>query len=179
MGLLENILGNLTGSGTSSRGSTSPLTKALMMLLAAKAYEHYTSRPQGGTAPSGVGGGLGGMLGGAGSSGLGGLLGGGLGGLLGGLVSGGGLNSIVDQFRNTGHGNIIDSWVSRGENQPIDPSQLGAALGPDTVDELAGHTGMDREDVLSELAQELPDAVDQVTPDGRIPTPDEVSSRWV
>ena len=92
---------------------------------------------------SGTGGGLGGMLGGAGSSGLGGLLGGGLGGLLGGLVSGGGLNSLLDKF-----GNIIDSWVGRGENQPIDPSQLGAALGPDTVDELAGDTGMEREEVF-------------------------------
>jgi uncharacterized protein YidB (DUF937 family) len=196
MGLLDSILGNLTGSGSSSRGSTSPLTKALMMLLAAKAYQHYTSRPgQSGAAPSSPsmtgrnnpniggpsagGGGLGGMLGGAGSGGLGGLLGGGLGGILGGLVGGGGLNSIVDQFRNTGHGNIIDSWVGTGANQPIDSSQLGAALGPDTVDELAGQTGMGREEVLSELAQELPDAVDRFTPDGRVPTPDEVSSRWV
>jgi uncharacterized protein YidB (DUF937 family) len=191
MGLLDSILGNLTASGSSSRGSsTSPLTKALLMLLAAKAYQHYTSRPQSAGGPSGgpsnpsrpgqsSSGGLGGMLGGGGSGGLGGLLPGGLGGILGGLVAGGGLNSIVDQFRNSGHGNIIDSWVGTGQNQQIDPSQLGAALGPDTVDELAGQTGMPREDVLSELAQELPNAVDQFTPDGRIPTPDEVSSRWV
>jgi uncharacterized protein YidB (DUF937 family) len=47
------------------------------------------------------------------------------------------------------------------------------------VVELAGQTGMGREEVLSELAQELPDAVDRFTPDGRVPTPDEVSSRWV
>ena len=77
------------------------------------------------------------------------------------------------------HGAPASATAGRGENQPIDTSQLGAALGSDTVDELAGQTGMGRDEVLSELAQELPDAVDQITPDGRIPTPDEVSSRWV
>ena len=56
MGLLDSILGNLTGAaaGNAARGgSVSPLTKALMMLLAAKAYQHYTSRPQGGTTTAG------------------------------------------------------------------------------------------------------------------------------
>src|SRR5688572_29710247 len=116
------------------------------MLLAAKAYQHYTSRsrgeevssgrgtprpPQGSGMGSGAGGGLGGMLGGSGSGG--GLLGGGLGGLLGSLVGGGGLNSIVDQFRNSGHGNVVDSWVGRGDNQPIAPNQLGEVLGSDTL----------------------------------------------
>ena len=189
MGLLDNILGNLTGAGHSNSGrggSSSPLTKALMMLLAAKAYQHYTSGRSGtmtGGTPnssgmgSGAGGGLGGMLGGGGPAG--GLLGGGLGGLLGGLVSGGGLNSIIDQFRNSGQGGLIDSWVGRGENQPIAPHQLGQALGPDTLDELSGQTGMSREDVLAELSQELPQAIDQFTPDGRVPTEEEITSRWV
>ena len=198
MGLSDSILRNFTGAaqGSSGRGgTTSPLTKALLMLLAAKAYQHYTSRPQGEAKPSGsgcsrfpqgsgmgsgAGGGLGGMLGGSGSGGLaGGLLGGGLGGLLGSLVGGGGLNNIVDQFRNSGHANVVDSWVGRGANQPIAPHQLGEALGPDTLDELAGETGMPRDELLSELSQELPDAIDQFTPDGRIPTETEVSSRWV
>ena len=190
MGLLDNILGSLTGAGQGSSGrggSSSPLTKALMMLLAAKAYQHYTSGPRSGTMPggtlnssgmgSGAGGGLGGMLGGGGPGG--GLLGGGLGGLLGGLVSGGGLNSIIDQFRNSGQGNLIDSWVGRGENHPIAPHQLGQALGPDTLDELSSQTGMSRDDVLAELSEELPQAIDQFTPDGRVPTEEEITSRWV
>jgi uncharacterized protein YidB (DUF937 family) len=239
MGLLDTILGNVMGSGQQGGGplggaaprsgsSTSPLMKALMLLLAAKAFQHYTSNrqagagqgggfggPQGGPMADPRGGGFGGGLGGSldprggvggaagggmgsgmgggmgsgmgggmgqgtgGGGGLGGLLSGGLGGLLGGLVGGGGLNAVVNQFRQNGYGDAIDSWVGRGQNQRLAPDQLAGALGPETVDELAQHTGMPRDQVLSELSQELPDAVDQFTPDGRIPTEDEVQSRWV
>jgi uncharacterized protein YidB (DUF937 family) len=37
---------------------------------------------------------------------------------------------------------------------------------------------MPRQQLLSELSDHLPDAVDQFTPDGRLPTHEEVSSRW-
>jgi hypothetical protein len=47
MGLLDSILGNMMGAGGSAMqgrsGSTSPIVKALMMLLAAKAYQHHRS----------------------------------------------------------------------------------------------------------------------------------------
>jgi len=188
MGLLDSILGNVMGAGNAhqSRGSAfSPLVKALMMLMAAKAYQSYRSRPQAGSAPSGgLGGsldqGLGGLLGGAGGSGgLGGALSGGLGGLLGGLVGGGGLGSIVDQFQRNGYGDHVNSWVGPGQNQRLAPEDLSQALGPDAVDELQQHTGMPRDQLLSELSQELPDALDHFTPDGRLPTDEEASSRWV
>ncbi len=78
MGLLDSILGNMMGAGGASMqgrgGATSPIVKALMMLLAAKAFQHYRSGSQGG--------GLGDILGGQG--GLGGMLGGQGGGLGGG-----------------------------------------------------------------------------------------------
>jgi uncharacterized protein YidB (DUF937 family) len=126
---------------------------------------------------------LGGLLGGAGGSGLpgglGGALSGGLGGLLGGLVGGGGLGSIVDQFRRNGYGDHVDSWVGSGQNQRLAPEDVSQALGPDAVDELQQHTGMPRGQLLSELSRELPDALDHFTPDGRLPTDEEASSRWV
>jgi len=28
-----------------------------------------------------------------------------------------------------GHGNVADSWVGTGQNQPINPNQLGNAIG--------------------------------------------------
>src|SRR3954454_116363 len=40
MGLLDQVLGGVTGSQSTS--STSPLVKALMLLLAAKAFTSYT-----------------------------------------------------------------------------------------------------------------------------------------
>jgi hypothetical protein len=98
MGLLDSILGNMTGAGGASMqgrgGATSPIVKALMMLLAAKAFQHYRSGSQGGSMSGGLGdilggqGGLGGMLGGQGGS-LGGGLGGGMSGGLGSALPGG------------------------------------------------------------------------------------------
>jgi uncharacterized protein YidB (DUF937 family) len=200
MGLLDSILGNMMGAGSSSMqgraGATSPIVKALLMLLAAKAYQSYRSRPQSGSMSGGLsdvlggqGGGLGGMLGGQGGGmpgGLGGALSGGLGGLLGGLLGGGGglaggggLGGLLDQFRQSGYGEHVDSWVGTGQNRRIAPDELSQALGPDTIDELEHQTGMPRQQLLSELSEELPDAVDQFTPDGRLPTEQEASSRWV
>jgi uncharacterized protein YidB (DUF937 family) len=178
MGLLDSILANVLGAGGSaprSRSSaTSPMIKALLLLLAAKAYQHYTSRPQGSPPSSQDDRTNTGMPGG-----FGGALPGGLGGLLGGLVGGGGLDAIVDHFRRNGYGEQIASWVGRGQNQRIAPTELEQALGPDTVRELEEETGLPHDQLLSELSQQLPDAVDQFTPDGRLPNEQEVASRWV
>ena len=43
------------------------------------------------------------------------------------------------------------------------------------ADQLSGQTGMDRGDLLSELSQHLPRFVDQLTPDGRLPTEEEAA----
>lgn len=188
MGLLDSILGNMTGASAQSRsGSMSPMVKTLLMLLAARAFQQHRSGSQGsgglGDILGGGSGGLGGMLGGQGG-GLGGMFGGGsgaggLGGLLGGLVGGGALDSLLDQFRQNGYGQHVDSWVGTGSNQALDPQQLSQALGPNTIDELEQHTGLPRDQLLSELSQELPQAVDQFTPAGRLPTEEEASSQWV
>jgi uncharacterized protein YidB (DUF937 family) len=115
----------------------------------------------GGQQQSGVGagqqqGGLGGLLGG---------LGGGLGGLL-----GGGLSELVDSFKQKGHGDVAESWVRSGPNQQIAPHQLERAIDPDVLAHLTQQTGLSREELLSRLSRELPDAVDKYTPDGRLPS---------
>ncbi len=189
MGLLDSILGNMMGAGGTSMqgrgGSTSPIVQALMALLATKAFQHHRSGSQDGSLGGGLGGmlggqggGLGGMLGGGG--GLGGGMPGGLGGLLGGSGSsaGGGLGGLLDQFRQNGYGDHADSWVGTGQNRRLAPDELSHALGPDTIDELEQQTGMPRQQLLAELSDHLPDAVDHFTPDGRLPTHEEVSSRW-
>jgi uncharacterized protein YidB (DUF937 family) len=191
MGLLDQILGSVFGSrsGTAppqqAGSSMSPLTKALLLLLAAKAYQHYRSRPAqapGGQMPYDQGRfgpqqGPGGGMGSAFPGGLGGALGGGLGGLLGGLAGAGGLGALVDRFRDAGYGGQVDSWVGRGQNQRIGPDDMARALGADTLDELEQQTGMPRDQMLSELSDVLPEAIDDMTPDGRLPTEDELQ-RW-
>jgi uncharacterized protein YidB (DUF937 family) len=118
----------------------------------------------------GMGGGLGGLGGLLGGGGLGGLLGS-LGGNAspGGLVSGG-LGELVDRFRQNGHGDAVDSWVGTGPNKEVAPDQLEGAIGPDVLETLTQQTGLSREELLSRLSKNLPHAVDQYTPNGRVPS---------
>lgn len=104
--------------------------------------------------------GLGGILGQLGSA----LGGAGAGGLL-----GGGLNELVERFTQNGHGETASSWVNQGPNQEIAPQNLEKAIGPDILATLAQQTGLSREELLSRLSRELPQAVDRYTPDGRVP----------
>ena len=125
-------------------------------------------------------GGLGGLLGSLGGggpgtsgqgdqqAGLGGLLGSLGGGGLGGLL-GGGLGELVENFKQQGQGDVAESWVGTGPNKQIAPDQLEQAIGPDVLATLTQQTGLPREELLSRLSTTLPDAVDQYTPDGRLP----------
>jgi uncharacterized protein YidB (DUF937 family) len=112
---------------------------------------------------------------GAGHGGLLGSLGGLLGGASAGSVLSGGLGDLVDRFRKNGQGDVADSWVKTGPNQPLRPDQLEQAIGADTLSTLTQHTGLTREELLARLTRELPAAVDKFTPDGRLPTEDEAS----
>jgi uncharacterized protein YidB (DUF937 family) len=89
-------------------------------------------------------------------------------------AAGGGLDQLIDRFRRGGLGEMIESWIGPGHNRPIQPQQLAQALGPDTVETLSRQTGMDRNDLLAQLAQVLPGVVDGLTPQGRRPNHDEM-----
>ena len=110
--------------------------------------------------------------------GLGGALGK-LGGMLSGASAGsllsGGLRDLVERFKQNGQGHAADSWVNRGPNQQIAPHQLEQAIGPDVLNTLSQQTGLSREELLSRLTRELPEAVDKFTPEGRLPTDDEAA----
>jgi uncharacterized protein YidB (DUF937 family) len=80
----------------------------------------------------------------------------------------GGLGELVDRFKTAGHGEAADSWVSTGPNKPITETHLEKALGGDLIDTLVKQTGLTREDLLARLSKVLPDAVDVMTPEGRI-----------
>ena len=86
-----------------------------------------------------------------------------------------GLGGLINDLKNSGQGQVAQSWVDRGPNQEIVPSDLQKALGSDELDALARQTGMSHDEVLEGLSQNLPEFVDQLTPDGRLPTEDEAS----
>ena len=121
---------------------------------------------------------LGNLLGGSGggSSPMGGVLAsilGGQGGLGGSASSNpgmaGGLGSILSQFQQAGLGHVAQSWVGNGPNQPVSPQQLHNIFGEDKVQDMAGQAGMEPGDFLSQLSQHLPNAVNGMTPNGRVP----------
>jgi uncharacterized protein YidB (DUF937 family) len=81
-----------------------------------------------------------------------------------------GVSELVERFRQNGQGAVADSWVVTGPNTDITEVQLENALGPDLIDRLTRKTGLSRETLLSRLAGILPEAVDKLTPEGRIPS---------
>jgi uncharacterized protein YidB (DUF937 family) len=181
MGLIDVLNGMQNGphgprgSSTGSGGGMSPLTMAVLGLLAYKAVKSFTSQPGAapaapaapGSSQSAGGGGLGDLL----KNGLGGLLAGGAAG----SVLSGGLNDLLKQFQQNGQGDVAKSWVDNGPNKAISTDDLAKALGGDQINTLMAHTGLSRQDLLAGLSQQLPEAVNQLTPDGRLPTEQELS----
>jgi uncharacterized protein YidB (DUF937 family) len=107
-----------------------------------------------------------------------GLLDGMLGGIVGaGLVSvvknvidqNGGVGALVSRFQQHGLGDIAQSWVSTGPNQPVSPADLQKVFGGDVLQQLSQKSGLSVQDVAQKLAQVLPQAVDAMTPDGKVP----------
>jgi uncharacterized protein YidB (DUF937 family) len=85
------------------------------------------------------------------------------------LSKSGGLGDILDRLRTAGAGGAVDSWVSRGANEPLDPSHLEAAIDEETLQSLSKQTGMSREELLQRLARNLPETVDELSPEGDLP----------
>lgn len=167
------MLSNLFGG--SARGGISPITLALMGVLAYRTLKGkgrladflgnnaaggVASAPDKPAAPGAgpFGGGLGNLLGG--------LLGSGA---AGSLVSGG-LGDLLRQFQRAGQGDKAESWINKGPNKAVSADELGHVLGEERIAWLMQETGLGRQELLSGLSSELPQAVDQLTPSGEIPS---------
>jgi uncharacterized protein YidB (DUF937 family) len=104
---------------------------------------------------------------------------GGLGSLLGGAAAGtvlsGGLGRLINDLQKSGQSRVAQSWIDRGPNEEIAPADLRKALGSDTLDALAKQTGLSRDELLEGLRQNLPELIDKLTPNGRLPTEEEAS----
>lgn len=153
-----------------------PSMTALLGLLAVAGYQHrdkisemISSRTGTGSDRDEAGGADRKLAGTDEHSGLDGMLGGLLGSLGIDKLLGGGLSEMSDRFRQNGHADKVESWVGKGSNHDLTPDDLEQALGKDTLDDLTEQTGLSRSEVLARLARELPNAVDQYTPDGKLP----------
>ena len=152
----------------------SKITMALLAFLAYKAYKG--SQPAQAGVPSPYPGGQGREPQGAEAGGLAGVLrtifGGGS---VPGPVLSRGVGNTVQDFERSGQGEIARSWVGRGQNRPVEPEKLEAALGEDGIRDLMRQTGMERDELLATLSEHLPRVIDHLTPEGRLPTEQEAS----
>lgn len=173
MGILESLLGAAMqggmGGGGGGQQQANPLAGALMQLLAGGAApQAMAPQPQGG----GLAGLVGGLLGGGGpqaAPGMGAMAGGG--GAMGGMLASG-LALLVQQFSQGGYAEQAKSWVGTGANMPIAPEALTQVVGRDRLSQLAAQYGIPREELAAALAEQLPQAVNELTPQGSIPAPD-------
>ena len=168
MGLLDVLTGMRNGPRGfgGGGGGMSPITMALLGLLAYKAVKGFsgsTTKPGSGMAAPG--GGLGDLLkGGLGGAGAGGL----------GSILTGGLGDLLKQFQGAGKGEVAKSWVGKGENTPIGATDLDKVLTAEQIEFLTERTGLSRDELLAGLADQLPKTVDELTPQGRLPSPSDI-----
>jgi uncharacterized protein YidB (DUF937 family) len=97
-------------------------------------------------------------------------------GVVGALLTGG-LMDLVHQFRGAGKGEEAESWIARGPNKAVSPNDLSKVLTEEQIAFLTERTGMSRQELLSGLSQRLPQVVDELTPEGRLPTPEEMQQK--
>lgn len=156
MSLLNGLLGALGGSSAQGGAGTNPLLQVALSLLAGGGQ----GASQGGASQGGLGGlaSLGGL---AGLAGMAGAAGGGGG--------AGGLGALIEAFTRNGLGEQAQSWVGTGQNLPISGAQLQQVLGGDVLSGIARQLGTSQEEASSGLAGLLPQLIDQLTPQGRLP----------
>ncbi len=82
----------------------------------------------------------------------------------------GGFGGLVQKFEGAGLGDVVSSWVGSGENQAVAPDALHGILGSDVVQQISAKTGLPIAELLPQIAQHLPGLVDGMTPNGQLPS---------
>ncbi len=82
----------------------------------------------------------------------------------------GGLGGLLGKFTSAGLGDKANSWVGNGPNAALEPNEVEAALGADTVSKLASKAGVSADQAKGGLAAMLPNLVNSLTPSGSLPT---------
>lgn len=78
------------------------------------------------------------------------------------------VSALKQRFDSSGLGAKVDSWISTGRNLPATAGDITTALG-DKLELLAGRLGIGTDEAAEGTAEVLPDVVDSLTPDGKVP----------
>lgn len=87
------------------------------------------------------------------------------------------LDGLMQKLRESGLEEQVSSWVAKGQNLPVVGEQIKKALGNEKVAQIATKLGISTEQAADDLARVVPEVVDVVTPDGELPTPEQVDER--
>jgi uncharacterized protein YidB (DUF937 family) len=85
------------------------------------------------------------------------------------LQQNGGLEGVLGKFRQGGLSQQANSWVGTGQNMNISADQLQQVFGSSTISDIASCLGVSEQQASSEMAQLLPDVINQLTPEGQVP----------
>ena len=157
MGLLDNVFGPSSNPAVPGSNVTKPLMIALLALLASRFLSGGSKKDTPAASPDGVPTSPGLIPDASPSTVL------------------GGLGGLLQQLQQNGFGEAVNSWINTGPNTAVAPDQIPDALGPDVVYTLSRRTGLSKDQVLQILSQVLPNAVDQFTPQGRLPSQQELA----
>ena len=91
----------------------------------------------------------------------------------------GGFSGFVEKFWRNGSGDGVESWISTGENKPISNEEVQNTLGADTVNTIAEESDVDRTTTTELLGFMIPRVVDELTPDGEIPSEEILLSKVI
>ncbi len=80
-----------------------------------------------------------------------------------------GLANLQSQAQSQGLGQIVESWIGNGPNQPIAPDQVQGVIGQDMLNQLASRAGIPPAIASAALSRILPMLVDKATPNGTLP----------
>jgi len=81
----------------------------------------------------------------------------------------GGLSGLIEKFQKNGLEDVISSWIGKGANQAVSSDQISNTLGTEKIKEIAGKVGVSPNHISESLATILPQLIDKLTPDGKVP----------
>jgi uncharacterized protein YidB (DUF937 family) len=88
----------------------------------------------------------------------------------------GGISGLLDKFRQGGLTEIVQSWISSGQNLPISADQIQQIFSSETIGQLASKLGLDNGQTSSVIAEFLPQIVDKLSPNGQEPSGNDLLS---
>jgi len=90
----------------------------------------------------------------------------------------GGVDGLKQKFEQAGLGDVAQSWIGTGSNKSVSPDQVKDALGRQQVEQIANEAGVSTDEAAAGLSKVLPDAVDNVTPSGQVPSTGDVRAQF-